>query len=167
MAPNRAAHKPQPVARFRNLGKRGFPKLRREADALHQRWEAKRPRTLPLSQKTGVNGQVQGRHVSEEQSAALRQLGNLAVPKLCGIVLFGRVGAYLGMEAPLSEALKNGSGGMETWDVGEKTTLTLRLTSAAQTDGDDDMDILELSYQVRTLRDGQLLDPVTQEPITR
>jgi len=71
------------------------------------------------------------------------------------------------MEAPLSEALKNGSGGMETWDVGEKTTLTLRLTSAAQTDGDDDMDILELSYQVRTLRDGQLLDPVTQEPITR
>ena len=83
------------------------------------------------------------------------------------VKLYGQPGTYPGMEARLSEGLKDGSGGMETWEVGEKTTLTLRLTSAAQTDGDDDMDILELSYQVRTLRDGQPVDPVTQKPIAR
>ena len=44
-----AAHTPQPAARFRNLGKRGFPKLRREADALHQRWEAKRSGQMLLT----------------------------------------------------------------------------------------------------------------------
>ena len=43
-----AAHKPQHIARFRKLGKQGFPNFRREADALHQRWEAKRPRELLL-----------------------------------------------------------------------------------------------------------------------
>ena len=48
-----AAHTPQPAARFRKLGKRGFPNLRREADALHQRWEAKRSPTLPLTSENG------------------------------------------------------------------------------------------------------------------
>ncbi len=43
-APNRAAHTPQPAARFRKLGKRCFPNFRREADALHKRWEARRSR---------------------------------------------------------------------------------------------------------------------------
>ena len=51
-------HKPQPAARFRKLGKRCFPNFRREADASHPRWEAKRPRKLPLTQKAGANGQV-------------------------------------------------------------------------------------------------------------
>ena len=52
VAPIRAAPqwpKPQYPARFRNLGKRGFPKLRREADALHQRWEAKRSAQMLLT----------------------------------------------------------------------------------------------------------------------
>ncbi len=48
-----AAHTPQPAARFRKLGKRGFPNLRREADGQHQRWEAKRSPTLPLTSEDG------------------------------------------------------------------------------------------------------------------
>lgn len=83
------------------------------------------------------------------------------------VELYGRPGTYPGTEARLSEGLENGSGGMETWDVGEKTTLTLRLTAASEVDGDGDMDTLELTYQVRTLRDGQPVDPVTQKPIAR
>ena len=46
--------KPQPAARFRKLGKRCFPDFRREADAQQKRWEAKRPQTMPLIQKTGA-----------------------------------------------------------------------------------------------------------------
>ena len=42
-----AAHTPQPAARFRKLGKRCFPNFRREADALHKRWEARRSQEMP------------------------------------------------------------------------------------------------------------------------
>ena len=52
-APPPVPHKPQYLARFRNLGKRGFPKLRREAASPQKRWEAKRPRTLPLTSENG------------------------------------------------------------------------------------------------------------------
>ena len=78
-----AAHTPQPAARFR------------EADALHKRWEARRSRTLPLTQKTGADGKVKGLTVKNiptasgifrerlaaqrlrRRPAALRDLGNL------------------------------------------------------------------------------------------
>ncbi len=46
-----AAHKPQHIARFRKLGKRRFPILRREAASQHPRWEAKRPQTMSLTQE--------------------------------------------------------------------------------------------------------------------
>ena len=89
-----AAHKPQPAARFRKSGKRCFPDFRREADALHKRWEARRSRTLPLTQKTGANGKGKGLTVNSfpavsgilqlssgpprfyRRPAALRDLGN-------------------------------------------------------------------------------------------
>ena len=89
-----AAHTPQPAARFRKLGKRCFPNFRREADALHKRWEARRSRTLPLTQKTGADGKVKGLTVKNiptasgifrerlaaqrlrRRPAALRDLGN-------------------------------------------------------------------------------------------
>ena len=45
--------KSQHPARFRKLGKPRFPNFRREADALHPRWEAKRSRTLPLTSENG------------------------------------------------------------------------------------------------------------------
>jgi len=48
-----AAHTPQPAARFRKLGKRGFPNLRREAASQQKRREAKRSRTLPLTSENG------------------------------------------------------------------------------------------------------------------
>ena len=47
------APKPQYTARFRKSGKLRFPDLRREADAQHRRWEAKRPPTLPLTSENG------------------------------------------------------------------------------------------------------------------
>jgi len=56
----RNAPKPQPTARFRKLGKLRFPNFRREADTQQKRWEAKRSRTLPLTQKTGANGKGKG-----------------------------------------------------------------------------------------------------------
>ena len=53
----RNAPKPQPVARFRKSGKRRFPDFRREADALHPRWEAKRSHTMLLTLGQGPDGQ--------------------------------------------------------------------------------------------------------------
>ena len=90
----RAAHTPQHIARFRKSGKRRFPDFRREADAQQKRWEAKRSRTLPLTQKTGADGKVKGLTVKNiptasgifrerlaaqrlrRRPAALRDLGN-------------------------------------------------------------------------------------------
>ncbi len=54
-APNCAAHTPQHIARFRKLGKHRFPDFRREADALHRRWEAKRSREIVLTVRQGPN----------------------------------------------------------------------------------------------------------------
>jgi len=62
--------KSQHPARFRKLGKPRFPNLRREADALHPRWEAKRSRALPLTQKAGADGKAKGLTVSSILTAS-------------------------------------------------------------------------------------------------
>ena len=98
-APNRAAHKPQYIARFLLFQNPRFWNRRREADALHPRWEAKRPPTLPLTRKTGANGKAKGLTVSSfptasgslrerlaaqrsyRRPAALRDLRNVPFPK--------------------------------------------------------------------------------------
>ena len=72
----RSAPKPQHIARFRKSGKRRFPDFRREADAQHKRWEARRPRTLPLTQKTGANGKGKGLTVNSFPAVSgILQLG--------------------------------------------------------------------------------------------
>ena len=69
----RSAPKPQHIARFRTLGKLGFPNVRREADALHRRWEAKRSSILLLTLGQGPGGQEllnRKRHLAANSRAA-------------------------------------------------------------------------------------------------
>ena len=49
--------KPQHLARFRKIGKPGFPIFRREADAQHPRWEAKRSCEMLLTLGQGPDRQ--------------------------------------------------------------------------------------------------------------
>lgn len=82
------------------------------------------------------------------------------------VALYGEPNTFEGYvdSARLSQRPEGFQSAYETWSLGEKTDLTLTYRSAEGSEDSDDMDLIELTYQVRILQDGQPIDPAASEP---
>ena len=100
-------------------------------------------------------------NIKAEKPAAVKDIYEDALE------LYGEPDTYPGLQNRISENLDELDGDTllksyeESWFLGERTTLTLAVSPYPETEEFR----ISVNYHVTTLRNGQVLDPVTQEPL--